>query len=211
MFAITGSKAVVMTEPNQNNNGTTRAYDVSALVVLPVEPNDNMRALVRSILGSFGIERITESRTGAEALDHLATRTVDVVITGLVMAPMNGDELIRRIRQAEGPEKFLPVITLSGHSDMAHVAAARDAGATDFLAKPVRPRDVYAHLVRVIEDRRPFVRTHSYFGPDRRRGGATKFDGPDRREPAATEAATEAAPEAAPEAAKEAASEPETT
>jgi len=179
-----------MTEPNQNN-GTTRAYDVSALVVLLVEPNDNMRALVRSILGSFGIERITESRTGADALGHLATRTVDVVITGLVMEPMNGDELIRRIRQADGPEKFLPLITLSGHADRAHVAAARDAGATDFLAKPVRPRDVYAHLVRIIEDRRPFVRTHSYFGPDRRRGGAAKFDGPDRRRAVATTAAKE--------------------
>jgi two-component system chemotaxis response regulator CheY len=46
---------------------------------------------------------------------------------------------------------------------------ARDAGATEILAKPCTPKAIYARLAAIVERPRPFVKSPSYAGPDRRR------------------------------------------
>jgi DNA-binding response OmpR family regulator len=78
------------------------------------------------------------------------------------------------------PDHFMPVIMLTGNTEKRHVLAARDAGATEFLAKPVTPQAIYSRLVNVIERPRPFVRTKSYFGPCRRRT-VLEYGGSERR------------------------------
>jgi FixJ family two-component response regulator len=69
---------------------------------------------------------------------------------------------------------------LSGHSAAAKVAEARDAGVTEFLAKPFSVTMLAQKLQTVIERPRQFVHTSTYFGPDRRRRGNT-FAGQERR------------------------------
>jgi len=80
----------------------------------------------------------------------------------------------------ESPDQFVPIIMLSGHTEKARVMQARDAGITEFMAKPIAARALYARMVAVIEHPRTFVKTASYFGPDRRRQDMP-FPGPDRR------------------------------
>jgi FixJ family two-component response regulator len=70
---------------------------------------------------------------------------------------------------------------VTASSDKRHVIEARDAGVSEFLAKPVSAAAIYSHLVRVIEKPRPFVRTRTYSGPCRRRMARLDFEGPDRR------------------------------
>jgi DNA-binding response OmpR family regulator len=95
------------------------------------------------------------------------------------MAPMDGLELTRLIRTSEdSPDPFVPIIMLSGHVD--RMRAARDAGVSEFMMKPVSVRTFLACLGAVVERPRPFVRANGYFGPDRRRM-LTPFSGPDRR------------------------------
>ncbi len=38
---------------------------------------------------------------------------------------------------------------------------------TDFLAKPYSPGTIYQHLCKIIDMKKPFVRTRDFFGPDR--------------------------------------------
>jgi DNA-binding response OmpR family regulator len=58
---------------------------------------------------------------------------------------------------------------LTGHSEKKRVIAARDAGVTEFLAKPISAKGLYQRILNVVANPRPFIKTKTYFGPDRRR------------------------------------------
>lgn len=70
---------------------------------------------------------------------------------------------------------------LTGHSEKKRVTAARDAGTTEFLAKPISAKGLYERIVNVVANPRPFVKTKTYFGPDRRRGVNPNYGGTERR------------------------------
>ncbi len=164
-------------------------YRLDRLTVLVVDDNQHMRSLVRTILESLGVSQILEARDGAHALEKMGQTQIDLLIVDWNMEPMDGLALTRHLRtSSESPDHFVPVIMLSGHTEKARVMQARDAGVTEFMAKPVSARSLYARIVSIIENPRPFVRTNEYFGPDRRRQ-MLPFDGPDRRKEAGAESA----------------------
>ena len=70
---------------------------------------------------------------------------------------------------------------LTAHSEKNRVEAARDAGASEFCAKPVTAAEMLRKVAAVIDRPRPFIRTESYFGPDRRRRDDPNFRGEERR------------------------------
>jgi len=61
------------------------------------------------------------------------------------------------------------------------VEAARDAGVTEFCAKPVTAAEMIRKVAAVIDHPRHFVRSETYFGPDRRRRQDPNFSGQERR------------------------------
>jgi hypothetical protein len=70
---------------------------------------------------------------------------------------------------------------LSGHSEKRRVMEARDAGVTEFLAKPIAAKALYERILSVVLSPRPFIQTKNYFGPDRRRNVNSNYQGPERR------------------------------
>jgi DNA-binding response OmpR family regulator len=76
---------------------------------------------------------------------------------------------------------FVPIIMLTGHTEKQRVTAARDAGITEFLAKPISAKALYQRIVNVVANPRPFIKTKTYFGPDRRRAINPNYVGPERR------------------------------
>ncbi len=70
---------------------------------------------------------------------------------------------------------------LTAHTEASRVAAARDAGVTGFLKKPISARMLFERMSSALLDDRPFVRTPDFFGPDRRRGATPGYSGPFRR------------------------------
>jgi CheY-like chemotaxis protein len=166
-------------------------YRLDRLTVLVVDDNQHMRSLIRTILEALGVSSIVEARDGQHALEKLSAQQVDLIIVDWNMEPMDGLALTRHIRtSADSPDPFVPIVMLSGHTEKSRVMQARDAGITEFMAKPVSARSLYARIVSIIENPRPFVRTKDYFGPDRRRQ-MLPFEGPERRQSAD---ATKAAP-----------------
>ena len=86
------------------------------------------------------------------------------------MEPITGIDLTELGRtSSKSPNPYIPVIMISVYSDEARVQMARDHGVTEFLAKPFTVERLMERLETVIENPRPFVRTDSYFGPERRR------------------------------------------
>ena len=116
------------------------------------------------------------------ALKVLEERTIDLILTDMVMSPMDGIEFTYKVRNApDSPNPFVPVIMITGHAERSRVMQARDAGVTEFLAKPISAKGLYQRIMNVVTNPRPFIKTKNYFGPDRRRNVNSSYVGPERR------------------------------
>jgi two-component system chemotaxis response regulator CheY len=152
------------------------------LKILLVDDNHHMRVLLTEILRAIGVKLIFEAADGAEALQMMRAHPIDIVMTDLAMQPLDGIDFVRLLRTSEdSPNPLAPVIMITGHSTMRRVGEARDVGVTEFLSKPVTARGVIERITRVVEHPRAFVRSETYFGPDRRRREDLSYPGPYRR------------------------------
>ena len=138
--------------------------------VLIVDDQDFIRSLLRHILGVLGCKHITDAINGEEAWDIILTNPPDLLIVDWEMRPMDGIELVNKVRNDPvSPDFFMPIIMITAHSERPRIIAARDAGINEFVMKPVSAKTLFSRLNAVIEHPRRFVRTEEYFGPDRRR------------------------------------------
>ncbi|WP_421787681.1 response regulator [Hyphobacterium sp.] len=150
--------------------------------VLIVEDNPHMSAILRTILQGFGVRTIHECRDAETALQNLGSINPDILLVDLFLAEMDGLELARRVRSDDSSaNKYLPIIMVTAHSERARVIQAINAGINEYLAKPVRPIDLFERIVSLVERPRRFVKTPGYFGPDRRRRQDSAYKGPWRR------------------------------
>ncbi len=157
-------------------------YSFENLVFLLVDDNVKMRKIIRSILDGLGASTVIEADEGVQALALLKSNPVDIVMCDMMMAPMDGITFTRAVRtDAESPNRFLPIIMTSAYSEPDRVVAARDAGVTEFLAKPLSVTAIYRRVMTVIERPRPFVRVDGYFGPARRGIDIVPGEGPPAR------------------------------
>ena len=152
------------------------------LKILLVDDNHHMRVLLTEILRAIGVRQVFEAADGAEGLQLMRTHQIDIIMTDLAMQPLDGIDFVRLLRNsADSPNPMAPVIMITGHSTHKRVNEARDVGVTEFLSKPVTARGVLERIGRVVDNPRPFVRTNTYFGPDRRRKADPLYTGPMRR------------------------------
>jgi CheY-like chemotaxis protein len=157
------------------------SYNLSQLDFLIVDDNQNMRSLVRTILNNLGVKNIHEASGAPEALEVMRQFRIDIMILDWQMEQVDGIAFTRQIRSdSQSPNRFVPIIMLTAHSQKHRVSEARDSGINEFVVKPVSARALYARIRSLIGTPREFVETPTYFGPDRRRKSAA-FEGPDRR------------------------------
>ncbi|MBU0723536.1 MAG: response regulator [Alphaproteobacteria bacterium] len=167
-------------------------YRLDRLSILLVEDSDFIRNLLFSVLRALEVGQVYTAKDGGEAIEFLKARArlgmpgqapVDLIISDLIMSPIDGAMLLRWVRRhAESPDRFIPFIMISGAVDRDRVEAIRDLGVSEFLAKPFSVNSVASHLQAAIENPRPFIYTQDYFGPDRRRVDQP-ISGDDRRSP----------------------------
>ena len=156
--------------------------NLGALRCLIADDNANMRRIVRTCLHAFGIREVYDAVDGADALEAFNRHLPDIIILDWVMPVFSGIDVVRMIRQPIGnANPFVPIIMLTAHPERSSVIAAREAGVTEFLAKPISATALYQRIANAVTNPRPFIKTRSYFGPDRRRGANEKYVGPERR------------------------------
>ncbi|SLN57806.1 Transcriptional regulatory protein AfsQ1 [Roseivivax jejudonensis] len=112
--------------------------------ILVVDDSAGQRMMLSRRLGRWGY-RVTEARDASEALAHLAEVPHDIVLSDWMMPGMDGLELCRRLR-AMPRRDYSYFILLTSKSDKAEVARGLDAGADDFVSKPVNPAELRARL-----------------------------------------------------------------
>lgn len=155
---------------------------LQSLNILLVDDNQHMRAITSAILQSAGIRKIREVPDGAAALEALREHAIDLAIVDFNMMPLDGVEFTRMVRNSpDSANPYLPIIMMTGHSEKHRVVEARDAGVTEFVVKPITAKAVFDRIQAVIVRPRPYIKSANYFGPDRRRHGTDRYQGPFRR------------------------------
>lgn len=155
---------------------------LSDLHVLLVDDNAQMRFLVRCLLRAGGVTRISEAETAADAFDIMRSSPVNVVLVDWKMQPIDGLAFTHMLRwNTDSPNPYVPILMLTAHTEASRVTAARDAGVTGFVKKPISARVLFERMTNALTDTRSFVRTPDFFGPDRRHAQAAGYAGPLRR------------------------------
>jgi class 3 adenylate cyclase/CheY-like chemotaxis protein len=115
---------------------------VSETILVVDDLPQNVR-LLEAILAPRGYD-IRSASSGREALDHLASDPVDIVLLDILMPEMDGYEVCRAIRE-EPATRFLPVVMITASGEQEKVAAI-EAGADDFIAKPFDQSELLARV-----------------------------------------------------------------
>ena len=156
--------------------------EFNRLRFLVIDDNAHMRRMLRTLLHGFGAREVHEAEDGAAGLEAFNQHSPDIIITDWAMPIFDGIELTQMIRQpGANSNPYVPIIMLTGHSEKKRVVSARDAGITEFLAKPISAKGLYQRIVNVVANPRPFIKTKTYFGPDRRRNVNPNYVGTERR------------------------------
>ncbi len=159
-----------------------KSYDLTNLSFLIVEDSQHMRQIIKTILRGFGVTKIYDFADPADGLEAIITRPVDIIILDYKLPTLDGLEFVEMVRNAnDSRSQYVPIIMLSAYTDKGTVEKARDVGVTEFLGKPISAQKLYVYIVSCITKPRDFVRSPTYFGPDRRRKNPKDYKGVERR------------------------------
>ena len=143
-------------------------YDLTKLSILVLEKHLLIRKLLTKVFNEFGVATVLSTPDPEIAFDIFMTNPVDIVICDWT-DDLDGMAFLKRLRQdQESHNPFIPVIVCTANTKVSHVSTARDLGLTNYLSKPVSAKMIFLGICAAIEDDRPFIRTGSFFGPQRR-------------------------------------------
>ena len=137
--------------------------------VLLVDRNHYCRSLVAQMLRGFGVENVISCETGAEAQDQLRTNHVELCVIEADLPDMPGADLINWLRREnKDPLRFVPILVLSGYTQLRLLSSTRDAGANLLLKKPLSAQALFDRLAWLARTPRSYIETKNYVGPDGR-------------------------------------------
>jgi len=113
--------------------------------ILIVDDDDIVRTIMRAELEAEGYH-VVEAKDGLEGCEACWASPPDLVISDVVMPRMDGFELCRQLRR-NAKSLTVPILQMTGLDDTGSVEKAYDAGATDFISKPLQ-WPVLKHRVR---------------------------------------------------------------
>ena len=148
-------------------------YRLNLLSALVVDDDPDICALINDLLRALGFGRCLTAVNGEVAMAILAdseATPIDLVITEIAMEPGDGGDLLQWIRRSlKSPNRFMPVVLMTGQTEMEAMLRMRDLGVTEVLAKPLSLDRLCSVIDGLIASPRRFVESGRYFGPDRRR------------------------------------------
>ncbi len=112
--------------------------------VLVVDDEPANRRLIRSILASEGYA-IVQADCGSAALAAIEQGDIDLVLLDVLMPGIDGIETCRRIRQ-DLQQPLLPVIMVTALADQQFRTRGKEAGADDYLTKPIAEEELIARV-----------------------------------------------------------------
>ncbi|HWP67494.1 MAG TPA: sigma-54 dependent transcriptional regulator [Candidatus Limnocylindria bacterium] len=138
--------------------------------ILVVEDDPDIRAILSRFLGRRGYT-VKAAENGADALELLAHEPVDLILSDVRMPRMDGLELLAAVRQRD-PE--VQLVLMTAYSTVRDAVEAIQAGAADYVEKPIDFRRLERVVTNVLEKRKLEHRTRIL---ERRLQGVVEFEG----------------------------------
>lgn len=134
-----------MTERGRLPSGLTNASKLASPRVLIVDDDDIVREMFASYLTAQGLH-VSQVSSGAALLAQTTGGQYDLLMLDLLMPGIDGLSLLRQIRRHDD----VGIIIVTSRGDVIDRVAGLEAGADDYLVKPVHPREVLARIRTVL-------------------------------------------------------------
>lgn len=113
----------------------------SRILIVDDEPG-NIKILSNVLAGDYALSVAT---SGRQALEIAKVQSPDIILLDMIMPEMDGIEVCEALRANE-ETKDIPVIFVTSMSDTANEERGLDAGAVDYISKPISPPIVKARV-----------------------------------------------------------------
>ena len=131
-----------------NLNELPQDHDTSLLIV---EDNPELLMLMHQLMSTY--YNIYIAQNGIEALDIIHKKTIDLIISDIMMPEMDGFELTRQLKY-DPDYAHLPIILLTAKREMDDEQRALLLGADDYLTKPFKLKELKIRVDNIIQNRK---------------------------------------------------------
>jgi len=121
--------------------------------ILVIDDDRMTVSLLEKLLQSHGYSRVMGLTDSRKAVETCAAFDPDLILLDLIMPEMDGFAVLEALR-GDVSERFLPIVVLTADVTEEAKARALDAGATDFLVKPVSQTEALLRIRNLLEVRR---------------------------------------------------------
>jgi CheY-like chemotaxis protein len=126
------------------------ARQIKPLEILLVEDSPMNQKLALALLQPYG-HTVLIANNGEEAVELAKSRTFDLILMDVQMPEMDGLAATRTIRDQERDTgQHVPIIAMTAHAMKGDRETCLEAGMDDYVAKPIRARQLYAAIERLI-------------------------------------------------------------
>ena len=124
--------------------------------ILIVDQNSGNRLILKSQLKIFGYQ-FMEATSAGQAVEYFGEQRPDLVLMELDLPDRDGYQLARQLRD-EFPDDYVPILFVTAVNDEAAIARSANAGADDFLTKPLTPVVLDARIRSALQRRQLYRR-----------------------------------------------------
>jgi PleD family two-component response regulator len=124
--------------------------------ILVVDDDRMSVNLLEQLLQRHGYTRVLGLTDSRSVVETCATFDPDLLLLDLIMPEVDGFAVLDALR-SDASEDFLPIVVLTGDVSEESKARALEAGATDFLVKPVSQTEALLRIRNLLEMRRLYV------------------------------------------------------
>lgn len=119
------------------------------LTILAVDDNSiSLATIEQEFKGSYEVVALN---SGIRALQYLKQKTPpDLILLDVQMAPLDGIETLRKIREMENCQE-IPVIMLTSQREKQTIVESSKLGINDYVLKPFKTQDLHERIERVLK------------------------------------------------------------
>jgi PAS domain S-box-containing protein len=124
--------------------------------ILIVDDDPSFVHLLTNLIASFG-ETPISARQGANFFQIMEEESIDLILLDIYMPIVSGLTLIKQLKSNKAYQ-HIPVIMISGSDSLDQITQCYEAGASDFITKPISPVVLQARLTSALEKQKDIIR-----------------------------------------------------
>ncbi len=156
-------------QPTQPDPALDSPASLASQTVLVVDDNEQNLELLSAYLEELGC-KVETARDGLEAIQAVGSRTPDLVLLDVMMPRMSGFQVCARLK-SEPATRDVPIVMVTALNEVGDVERSVEAGADDFLTKPVNKLELLTRVRSLLRVRQLRNKLDATLDQVRRLGG----------------------------------------